>query len=59
MQYKAKMDEDFRGAFESYLKLCKLSARDFYEPMLESVGLKSPFKDGYIEELVSKFEKKI
>jgi len=59
MQYKAKMDEDFRGAFESYLKLCKLSARDFYEPMLESVGLKSPFKDGCIEDLVSKFEKKV
>ncbi len=59
MQFKVKMDEDFRGAFEKYLELCKLSAKDFYEPMIESVGLKSPFKDGCIEELVSRLKAKV
>ena len=30
LQYKVRMDEDFAGAWESYLKLCMLSASDFY-----------------------------
>ena len=59
MQFKVRMDKDFRGAFEDYLKLCRLSATRFYEPMLESVGLESPFRDGCIEKLVSELEKKI
>ena len=59
MQFKAWMDEDFKEAFTHYLQLCKLSARDFYEPMLEQAGLKSPFKDGCIESLVEKFRAKI
>ncbi|MBQ8138805.1 MAG: M3 family oligoendopeptidase [Lachnospiraceae bacterium] len=59
MQFKVKMDEDYRGAFSKYLELCKLSARDFYEPMLAKVGLNSPFKDGCIEELVDKLKKKV
>ena len=59
MQFKVRMDEDFRGAFEDYLKLCKLSATKFYEPMLKDVGLRSPFEDGCIEELVKQLRKKI
>ena len=59
MQFKVRMDKDFRGAFEDYLKLCKLSATRFYEPMLKEVGLRSPFEDGCISELVSELEKKI
>ncbi len=59
MQFKAWMDEDFKEAFTHYLQLCKLSARDFYEPMLEQAGLKSPFKDGCIESLVEKFKAKV
>ncbi|MBR6303352.1 MAG: M3 family oligoendopeptidase, partial [Lachnospiraceae bacterium] len=59
MQFKVKMDEDYRGAFNKYLELCKLSAKDFYEPMLAKVGLNSPFKDGCIEELVDKLKKKV
>lgn len=59
MQFKVRMDEDFRGAFEDYLKLCKLSATKFYEPMLKECGLRSPFEDGCIEELVEALKKKI
>lgn len=59
MQYKMKMDEDYGKAWESYLKLCRLSARKFYVPSLTDVGLKSPFEDGCIKELVEYFDKKI
>ena len=59
MQFKIKMDENYRGAFEKYLELCKLSARKFYEPMLDEVGLDSPFRDGCIEKIVSKLKEKV
>lgn len=57
LQYKVKMDADFEDAWESYLKLCKLSASDFYTNMLGEVGLDSPFEDGCIKNIVEKLEK--
>lgn len=54
MQFKVMMDENYKGAWEKYLKLCKLSARDFFVNVIKEVGLKSPFEDGCMEELVSK-----
>jgi M3 family oligoendopeptidase len=59
MQFKVWMDKDFDDAWKHYLQLCKLSAKDFYEPMLAEVGLKSPFRDGTVEELVAELGKKI
>ena len=59
MQFKVWMDRDFKEAWEHYLKLCKLSARDFYEAELSEAGLKSPFKDGTVEELVKDMSAKI
>ena len=59
LQYKAKMDEDFKSAWDSYLKLCYLSASDFFTSMVEEVGLVSPFKDGCIKDVVAKLEKKL
>ncbi|MCR4617626.1 MAG: M3 family oligoendopeptidase [Lachnospiraceae bacterium] len=59
MQFKVKMDEDYKAAFKDYLKLCNLSAKDFYEPMLSQVGLNSPFADGCIESLVGKLKEKV
>lgn len=56
LQYKVKMDEDYQKAWESYLALCRLSARKFYVPMLEEVGLKNPFADGCIKELMEHFK---
>jgi M3 family oligoendopeptidase len=55
-QYKAMMDEDYDKAWESYLKLCRLSASGFFTDMLEEVGLVSPFKDGCIKETIEKLE---
>lgn len=54
MQFKIKMDENYQKAWEDYLKLCKLSASDFYTNMLKEVGLKSPFEDGTIQWIVEK-----
>lgn len=59
LAYKVKMDEDFEAAWQSYLKLCKLSASDFFTNMIPEVGLVSPFEDGCIEDMVSKLEEKI
>ena len=58
MQFKAMMDEDFGKAWENYYKLCKLSARDFFTNVITEAGLKNPFEDGCIKNLVDKFEKK-
>ena len=58
-QYKIRMDEDYREAWDSYLALCRLSASDFYGNMLKAVGLKVPFEDGYFEQIVAKLEEKL
>ncbi len=57
LQFKALMEEDYDKAWNDYLAFCKLSARDTFENMLHEVGLKCPFDEGYMEELVSKIEK--
>lgn len=57
LQYKAKLEENYETAWESYLKLCKLSASDFYVNMLEEVGLNSPFEKGCLKKIVEKLEK--
>ncbi|MBE5826073.1 MAG: M3 family oligoendopeptidase [Butyrivibrio sp.] len=59
MQFKVWMDKDFDDAWKHYLQLCKLSAKDFYEPMLAEVGLKSPFRDGTIDQLTADMSAKI
>ncbi|MDO4522794.1 MAG: M3 family oligoendopeptidase [Eubacteriales bacterium] len=58
MQFKVKMDDDFESAWAEYLKLCNLSARDFYINVIQEAGLKVPFDDGCIEPLVKELEKK-
>ena len=57
LQYKVKMDADFKAAWESYLKLCKLSASDFFTAMIKEVGLASPFEEGCLKNIVEKLEK--
>ncbi|WP_026495636.1 M3 family oligoendopeptidase [Butyrivibrio sp. WCD3002] len=59
MQFKVWMDKDYKDAWNHYLELCKLSVSDFYESELETVGLKSPFKDGTIAELADMMESKL
>lgn len=57
LQYKVKMDEDFKKAWESYLKLCRLSASDFFTNMIKEVGLDNPFEPGCMKNIVEKLEK--
>ncbi len=57
LQYRIKMDKDYKKAWESYLALCKLSAKEFYEPMLSEVGLNSPFQDGCMKNIVEELTK--
>ena len=59
MQFKVWMDKDYKDAWNHYLQLCKLSAKNFYEEELAEVGLKSPFKDGTIDDLVKNMSKKV
>lgn len=56
LQYKCWMDQDYRRAWESYLKLCKLSASKFFTELLQDVGLDNPFEDGCIREVVRRLE---
>lgn len=58
-QYKVKMDEDYKSAWNSYLELCKLSASDFYTNMLKTVGLDNPFEEGCLKHIVQKLSDKI
>ena len=57
LQYKVKMDADFEGAWASYLKLCRLSASDFFTNMVKEVGLDSPVEAGCMKNIVEKLEK--
>ena len=51
-EYKAWMDRDYRAAWESYLKLCRLSASKFHTELLKEAGIASPFQDGVIGKIV-------
>lgn len=54
LEYKCKMNEDYKKAWESYLKLCKLSASGFFTDMIVEVGLDNPFEDGCVKDIVEK-----
>lgn len=59
LQYKVKIDEDYKKAWESYLKLCRLSASDFFTGLLKQVGLDNPFEEGCVQKVVEKLEEKL
>ena len=59
LQYKIWMDEDFKGAWASYLKFCKLSASDFFDGLIQSAGLKNPFEDGCLKYVANKLSVKL
>lgn len=59
LQFKAWMDTNYDEAWAAYLKLCKLSASDFYQNMLKEVGLKVPFEAGCLDETVKVISEKL
>ena len=50
------MEEDRQAAWESYLRLCQLSACKFYSDMLHTVGLEVPYEEGCIARMAEKLE---
>lgn len=57
LQFKIKMEENYEDAWKRYLEFSKESAKDFFPNMLHNAGLKSPFEDGFMKELVQKLTK--
>jgi len=57
LQYKAWMDRDYKGAWESYLKLCRLSASYFFFGLVDKAGLDNPFEDGCLRHIVNQMRK--
>ena len=57
LQYKVWMDQDYHAAWESYLKLCRLSATDFFTGLIRQVGLNNPFEDGALADVSAKLKK--
>lgn len=55
-QYFIRDLKDHDEAWNSYLKLCELSATKTTKDLLKAVGLKSPFDDGTIREITPKLE---
>ena len=58
-QFKIRMEKDHDGAWDDYMKLCRLSASDFYPSMLKQVGLTVPFEEGCIQKIVDELDKKL
>lgn len=56
LQFWVKMQEDYKGAWKDYLKLCQAGGSMSFLKLVELAGLKSPFVDGTIEEVVAKVE---
>ena len=54
LQYKVWMDQDYKAAWKSYLKLCRLSASDFFTGLLPQVGLTLPFEEGCMASVISR-----
>ncbi len=59
MQFKVMMDEDFTKAWNAYLELCKLGAKDFFVNVIRQAGLESPFTEGCVAKLSEKLEQKL
>lgn len=57
MQFKGMMDQNYEEAWDRYVRLCKLAAKDFFVNVVKEVGLASPFDDGCMEGLVKQLDK--
>lgn len=50
------MDRDYKEAWTSYLKLCRLSASDFFTGLVKEAGLINPFEDGCLRYVVKQLQ---
>ena len=58
-EFKAWMYRDYPEAWKHYLQFCRLSASKFHTELLKEVGLKTPFADGTIREIVDNLEQTV
>lgn len=56
LQFKIKMDENHKDAWQKYIAFCLESAKDYFPNMLHNAQLESPFEDGFMKELVQKIK---
>lgn len=56
-EYKIWMDKDRKAAWQSYLKLCRMSAAKFHTELLEEAGLETSFKNGVLAKIVENLKK--
>jgi len=56
LQYKIKMEEDFKSAWESYLNLCRQGGKLKFTQLIKEAGLDSPFEDNCIKHLIKAVE---
>lgn len=59
LQYRIWMKKDWDKAWQSYLKLCRLSASDFFHGLIRKAGLLNPFEDGCLAYMVRCLEEEI
>ena len=59
LQYKVWMDRDYQEAWASYLKLCRLSASDFFFGLIKEAGLQNPFEDGCLKRVADQLRETI
>ncbi|MGB1248227.1 MAG: M3 family oligoendopeptidase [Chitinophagales bacterium] len=51
-QFWVRMQDDFKGAWADYHKLCKVGGSMPFVELVKYAGLKSPFEDGTVESVV-------
>lgn len=56
LQFKVKMTENFKDAWANYLTLCKQGGTLKFTELIKEAGLKSPFEDGCIKDMVKGIE---
>lgn len=57
LQYWSWMREDNEAAWNSYVQLCQKGGSESFVSLVEGTGLKSPFKEGCVEETITSIAK--
>jgi len=59
MQFYKKSTENREEAWKNYVELCKLGGSKTFLGLLQSSGLKSPFEEGTIKEVLDVIKNKL
>lgn len=56
LQYKVKMEQDYKSAWKSYLDLSTRGGTLKFTELIKNAGLESPFEDGCLKHLIKSVE---